>query len=200
MYETPPELLEQLKQSAKGVRSLGLGFEKARLDPQLHERLRNHLAASIHDFRSEPSDAFLRTENKRSNPSLLYNDLSFNRQILTELQPAHEQWSGRSLKQAACYGPRVYQHGSYLYNHVDIAKTHVVSSTICIDRQLRQPWPLYIEDLNGNPHEVSIEPGEMVFFEGALLTHGRPYPMDGDFYAGIFVHYTPLDWDLGDGA
>jgi prolyl 4-hydroxylase len=36
----------------------------------------------------------------------------------------------------------------------------------------------------------------MVFFEGARLKHGRPYALDGQYYANIFVHYTPLDWDL----
>ena len=71
-----------------------------------------------------------------------------------------------------------------------------MSSTICVDHRLISPWPLYIEDNEGRPHEVSIEPGEMVFFEGTRLTHGRPYPLDGEYYANIFVHYTPLDWDL----
>lgn len=197
MYETPPELARVVEQSRRNVRSLGLGFLKTRLDPDLHERLRNHLAANIHNFRSEPADGYLQTENSRSSPSLFYQDVEFNRQILSELQPAHERWSGLSLKQAVCYGIRIYQHGSYLYNHSDSASTHVISGTICIDCKLRRPWPLYIENLDGNPYEISIEPGEMVFFEGAHLMHGRPYPMDGEYYASMFVHYTPIGWDIG---
>ena len=60
-----------------------------------------------------------------------------------------------------------------------------MSSTICVDHRLRSPWPLYVEDDAGRPHEVSIEPGEMVFSEGARLTHGRPYALDGEYYANI---------------
>jgi prolyl 4-hydroxylase len=106
----------------------------------------------------------------------------------------HREWSGHELTKAACYGIRVYQGGSYLLNHLDRLRTHVVSSTICVDHRLHSPWPLYIEDVDGNPHEVHVEPGEMVFFEGALLKHGRPYAMSGEYYANIFLHYTPVDW------
>ncbi|MCC0053093.1 MAG: PqqD family protein [Rhodobiaceae bacterium] len=200
MYLTPPEYLNFFENNRKRVRPLGLGFSKVRLDPELHERLRNHLAANVHNFRSEDTERLVRTEDSRVIPSVVYLDAAFNRQVLTELQPAHEEWSGMPLNQAACFGVRVYQNGSYLFNHIDHSRTHVVSGTICIDSKLRRPWPLYIEDQDGNPHEVSIEPGEMVFFEGARLMHGRPYPMDGDYYASMFVHYTPIGWDLDDEA
>lgn len=180
----------------KSVRSLGLGFKKSLLDSQLHERLRNHLSANVHNFHSVAEDKYLQTENSRSNPSLFYYDEEFNQKVLAELQPAHEEWSGVKLVPAVCYGVRVYQRGSYLINHTDVAQTHVVSGTICIDCELQQPWPLYIEDLDGNPHEVDVEPGEIVFFEGALLRHGRPQPMYGDYYASMFVHYTPIDWKV----
>jgi prolyl 4-hydroxylase len=99
-----------------------------------------------------------------------------------------------TLRGTACYGIRVYLKGSYLYNHVDRIDTHVISSTICVDHDLASPWPLYIEDLDGNPHEVDMAPGDLVFYESARLKHGRPHPLDGGFYAGMFVHYAPVDW------
>ena len=197
MYETPPHLLERQKQSQKNVRSLGIGFTKAKLDAELHERLCAHLRSNVRNFVSEPPDEHLLTENKRSYPSLLYQDEDFNQRLMSDLHAVHEQWCGIPITKAACYGIRVYQPGSYLYKHIDHTHSHVVSSTICVDHRLNGPWPLYIEDDGGRPHEVAIEPGEMVFFEGARLMHGRPYPLDGEFYANIFVHYTPLDWNLG---
>jgi prolyl 4-hydroxylase len=100
------------------------------------------------------------------------------------------------LKKAACYGIRVYQPRSYLFSHIDSIRSHVVSSTICVDQRLNSDWPLYIEDLDGNPHEVVMQPGEMVFYESARLRHGRPYALDGEYCANIFVHYTPVDWEL----
>ena len=152
---------------------LGLGFHKTTIDRSLHEVLLRHLRSNIHKFKSEPADAFLQTESATAYPSLLYHDEEFNQQLLRDLQGMHERWSGLSLKQAACYGIRVYQPGSYLYNHTD-RPTHVVSSTICVDHRLTNRWPLYIEDLDGRAHEVPVEPGEIVFFEGARLQHGRP--------------------------
>ena len=197
MYKTPAHLIAKHAKAKENVPYLGLGFAKTRLDSKIYERLVDHLRSNLHWFRSEPASEYIHTENKRSYPSLLYQDENFNQRLMSDLHPAHEEWSGRQIRKAACYGIRVYQPGSYLYNHIDRTGTHVVSSTICVDHRLHKPWPLYIEDDDGQPHEISVEPGEMVFFEGARLTHGRPYALDGEYYANIFVHYTPLDWTYG---
>lgn len=196
MYETPQHLVDAQRSDLELVPNLGLGFAKTTVDPVIYERLRNHLISNLQNFKSESVDGFIGTESNRCFPSLIYQDEAFNQQLMSDLQRHHETWSGRQLRKAACYGIRVYQTGSYLYNHVDRASTHAVSSTICVDHRLNSPWPLYIEDQDGQAHEVSIEPGEMVFFEGARLKHGRPYALNGEYYANIFVHYTPLDWDV----
>ena len=194
MYETPKHLVTSQDEDLKKVRPLGLGFLKTVLDSKIHDRLMDHFRSNTQNFVAETAEGFIGTESKRYFPSLIFQHEEFNQRLMSDLQPAHEEWSKLKLKKAACYGIRVYQSGSYLYNHVDRARTHVVSSTICVDRKLHKEWPLYIEDFDGNPHEVFIEPGEMVFFEGALLKHGRPYALDGEYYANIFVHYTPEGW------
>ncbi len=200
MDRLPKHVDEQETALAARVPSLGLGFKKVPLDPAIHQRLRDHFNANRRNFRAEwepgKEDTYLRTQNARAYPSLLFFDEAFNQSIMQDLKAAHEAWSGLSLEKSACYGIRVYQAGSYLFNHVDRTESHVVSSTICIDRRLNAPWPLYIEDHDGNPHEISIEPGEMVFYESAKLKHGRPYPLEGDYYASIFVHYQPVGWKL----
>lgn len=196
MYETPAHLADRQHRDLSRVPSLGRGFKKVALDPVLHTRLLDHFRSNVRNFRSEPGNPYLLTENKRAFPSLIYQDEKFNGRLMDDLQAVHQEWSGVELKSAACYGIRVYQPGSYLYNHLDQINTHIVSSTICIDHRLNDPWPLCIEDLEGHPHEVFVEPGEMVFYEGARLSHGRPYPLDGEYYANMFVHYTPVDWKL----
>ena len=198
MYETPEHLLERERLAKAQVLSLGLGFVKTTLDPLLHDRLLHHFRSNIRNFVPERSNGYLKTENKRSYPTLLFQHEDFNQSLMSDLKQAHEEWSGQPLKKAACYGIRVYQPRSYLYNHIDTISTHVVSSTICVDQRLNGDWPLYIEDLDGHPHEVVMEPGEMVFYESARLRHGRPYSLDGEYCANIFVHYTPLDWELKD--
>jgi hypothetical protein len=190
--KTPQHLEEMDTKRRQQAPLLGTGFLKTRLDRKVYERLLNHFRSNIHKFRSEPANEYLLTESKSAYPSLLYQDEKFNLGLLNDLQEAHEEWSGLPLMYAACYGIRVYQPGSYLYSHTD-RMTHIVSSTICVDHRLSNQWPLYIEDLEGRPHEISVEPGEMVFFEGARLKHGRPYPLDGEYYANIFVHYTPIN-------
>jgi hypothetical protein len=189
--KTPQHLEEMDIRRRERAPLLGIGFRKTRLDGKLYQRLLEHFRSSVHKFKSEPANEYLQTENKSAYPSLLYQDDEFNLRLLNDLQGAHEAWSGQPLMFAACYGIRVYQPGSYLYSHTDRI-THIVSSTICIDHRLSNRWPLYIEDLEGRPHEISVEPGEMVFFEGARLAHGRPYPLDGEYYANIFMHYTPM--------
>lgn len=194
MQQTPPEPGENMRQRWR-VPALGLGFKKVSLDSAIHERLLAHFRANQRNFVAEKGSS-VKTEHAARHPSLLYFDDTFNLDLRRRLKPLHEAWSGLPLTEAACYGIRVYQAGAYLHKHADPIATHVISGTICIDHCLSKPWPLYIEDDQGTPHEISIDPGEMVMYESARLPHGRPHPLDGKFYAGIFVHYTPVDWKL----
>jgi prolyl 4-hydroxylase len=149
--------------------------------------------ASLDRFRPEHEIDVVCSSEPRSIPSLYFGDRAFNDWLSRELKPAHEEWSGLRLESTACYGIRVYQRGTLLHLHVDRPTTHVISSTICVDHRLLSPWPLHIEDVDGRPSQVDLAPGELLFYEGSRLPHGRPYPLDGDYYAAIFVHYRPVD-------
>ena len=47
--------------------------------------------------------------------------------------------------------------------HVDKMQTHVVSFILHIDSSDdAEPWPIFIEDLQGRTHEVTLTPGDMV--------------------------------------
>lgn len=195
--QTTPQALEALNVRLQSrVPCFGLGFKVAALDRGVYERILTRFKSNTQGFRMEDDRKYLQTIESGALPTLLFEDRDFNKSILKELRPLHQDWCGMPLVDANCYGIRVYQAGSYLYNHVDRFDTHVISSSICVDCQINRPWPLYIEDIDGNPHEVDLQPGEMIFYESALLKHGRPYPLDGDYYAGMYVHYTPEDWHL----
>jgi prolyl 4-hydroxylase len=191
MYETPPHLEALDRRQQAMARSYGLGFRKAALPAEIRQRLLDHVRANLARFRAETPIEYLGNLDHGTVPALYFEEPSFNAALHRELQPCHEEWSGLRLVATAAYGIRVYQRGSFLYNHVDQTETHVISSTICVDHRLDSPWPLYIEDLDGNPHQVNLDPGEILFYEGACLRHGRPYPLDGDYYASIFLHYRP---------
>jgi len=196
--ETPAFLRERCAQMRSGARYLGLGFRKARLAPELHARLLDHFRANVARFRSEVAIEEIGSVDKAAIPTLFFEDRQFNARLGEDLRPLHEAWAGVALELSACYGIRCYQRGAFLHNHVD-RPTHVVSATICVDHALDAPWPLHIESIDGEVRQIDLEPGELVLYEGARLVHGRPYPLDGEFYAGVFVHYRPAGTATGGG-
>ena len=75
-------------------------------------------------------------------------------------------------------------------------KTHIISCILHVDHDAEsEPWPLFIEDFQGNTNEVTLQSGDMLFYESSKCMHGRPRPFNGKWYSSIFVHYYPaLDW------
>jgi prolyl 4-hydroxylase len=41
-----------------------------------------------------------------------------------------------------------------------------------------------------------MEPGDLVLYESHSVIHGRPFKMQGKFYANVFVHFEPLGMPL----
>jgi prolyl 4-hydroxylase len=188
--ELPDALREKCARMQAEARYYGRGFRKERLDRRLHERLAAHFHANVARFRAEHAIEEIGSVARNTIPALIFEDASFNAQLAQDLKPLTEAWAGMALATSACYGIRCYQRGVYLHNHVDRAP-HVFSATVCVEHALDSPWPLHIEDVDGNASQVHMEPGEFVFYEGMRLAHGRPYPLDGEFYAGVFIHFYP---------
>ena len=122
------------------------------------------------------------------------------RRVLEELKPLHEAWAGVELTPHRAYGFRLYRNQSNLLMHVDKMETHVISCILHIDSSDdADPWPILIEDYEGNTHEVVLKSGEMLFYESSKCFHGRPSRFNGEWYSSIFVHYYPkLWWDKVD--
>ena len=105
------------------------------------------------------------------------------------LQPLHEDWVKRDLEPSAVYGIRSYFDATSLVMHRDRIATHHISSIIIVDTDEREPWPLHIEDHNGNEHKIYTNPGQIILYESATLLHGRPTPFQGNYYNNFYVHY-----------
>jgi len=119
-----------------------------------------------------------------------------NRYVANALLPFHEAWSGVKLVPNNAYGLRVYRDRSHLNMHVDKTSTHIVSSILHVDHDGNdEPWPIIIEDFQGNTNEVILESGDMLFYESSKCMHGRPKKMKGGWYSSLFIHYYPEDWD-----
>jgi len=119
-----------------------------------------------------------------------------NNYIVNALLPLHESWSGVKLIPNNAYGLRVYREGSNLNMHVDKTSTHIISSILHVDHgDNEEPWPIVIEDFQGNTNEVYLESGDMLFYESSKCLHGRPKRLKGGWYSSLFIHYHPVDWD-----
>lgn len=188
--EAPEYLRKQYREMQEQAPYLGLGYQKGRLQPDVHDRIVAHFRACIERFRPEAACDEIGTAATGTIPALLCEDREFNARLAEELRPLHEEWARTPLVVSACYGIRSYQRGAFLYKHVD-CQPHFVSSFICVHYRLDAPWPLHIEGVDGEASQIDLEPGEFVLYEGTRLAHGRTYALEGDYYAGIFVHYFP---------
>jgi len=188
--EAPEYLRDRCSEMMAQAPALGLGYKKARLEPHLHARLLAQFRDNVERFSSEGPVEEISTIDRRTIPTLFFEDLAFNVQLAEELKPLHEEWAGVPLTLSNCHGIRCYQRGTFLYMHVD-RQPHFISSTICVDRLHASAWPFSILNVDGQESQIDLEPGDLVLYEGARLPHGRPYPLDGDFHAEIFVHYHP---------
>eukprot|EP00531_Pseudo-nitzschia_arenysensis_P015241 CAMPEP_0116137794 /NCGR_PEP_ID=MMETSP0329-20121206/12432_1 /TAXON_ID=697910 /ORGANISM="Pseudo-nitzschia arenysensis, Strain B593" /LENGTH=359 /DNA_ID=CAMNT_0003632721 /DNA_START=43 /DNA_END=1122 /DNA_ORIENTATION=- len=115
-----------------------------------------------------------------------------NKRALEELQPILEAWAGVELVPAIAYGFRVYRNESSLWMHTDRAQTHVISCIYHIaSSDDSEPWPIVIEDYEGNTQMAHLTPGDMLLYESSKNFHGRPTKFDGSWYTSLFVHFYP---------
>ena len=107
----------------------------------------------------------------------------------------HEKFSGARLKPHLIFGIRSYLKGSKFIQHRDKIKTHHISVVLQIDKDLDgQPdWPLDIQAHDGSWHMVYFEPGGMVLYESAILSHGRDNKFQGNYYRNLFVNNSFVD-------
>jgi hypothetical protein len=111
-----------------------------------------------------------------------------------------EAWVGEPLEQTDMYGLRRYEEGARLLTHVDRESTHAASLIVNVAQgNVSQPWPVEIHDHAGRLHQITMDPGDVVFYESASCLHGRNTPLKGDgaYYVNLFTHYRPTgdpDW------
>jgi len=167
------------------------GFMKTNIPPALFQMLKAH--QDIHADQAVEEyvpGGFL--QNPGAHPShMIHMPPTMRTEILDSMLPVCEQWCGTELEPVRTYGIRRYVRGTTLRPHADTKSSHVISATLTIDQKVDEPWPLQIEDHYYRRHEVVLEPGEMLLYEGARLVHGRPTPLAGDYYNNAFVHYRP---------
>jgi len=112
--------------------------------------------------------------------------------IMHLTQPLLEEWTGMELRPTSLYGIRVYRKGAILSPHVD--RNPLIASAIinvAQDPTMTEDWPLEVIDRRGKATNISMVPGDMIFYESGTLIHGRPFALLGSYYANVFVHFEP---------
>ena len=121
-------------------------------------------------------------------PIMITGEPNENYDILREMKPMFEWWSGIELQPSIAYGIRAYRNDSNLLMHVDKSTTHVISGIYHVDRSDdAEPWPIVIEDFRGNTNQVYLAPGDVLFYESSKCFHGRPQKFIGSYYASLFM-------------
>merc|ERR1712032_382402 len=116
-----------------------------------------------------------------------------HREIVAEMHEIMEWWTQQRLVHSATFGVRIYHHGSVLLTHVDHGRTHLASAVLQVDQATEgdEGWPLEVLTDDSECHEVYLQPGQMVLYEGARFRHGRPMLFEGQYMANIFSHFRP---------
>ena len=101
--------------------------------------------------------------------------------LLLTVQPTLERVSGKSLSPTYSYF-RIYWTGATLEKHTDRGSCQY-SASLCVDVD-PQPWPIFIDN-----HEVTLNPGDMVCYEGMQVEHWRE-PYTGKQQIQVFLHFV----------
>ena len=173
-----------------------LGFKVIQTPPQIQEKLYNKVMDAVNTQWDElPLEQDVEAIYGALSPKFVDMD-GLDWEVLEELQTLHEEWGGMKLFPTSAYGVRLYQNGASLVMHHDKVHTHVISSIVHIAHEYHndsQPWPIQIEDHDGNLHSVVLEPGQMLHYESAKCLHGRMRELNGRYYGSLFIHYQPVD-------
>jgi len=183
------------------------GFAKMKMPPGLHDRLVRYYSKWYHLRTEEGWDTGgtqLNFFKVKTFMISLDHDYHERDSIAQEvMRPALLQWTHDNghtnisdLEFTAFYGIREYHRGASLRNHVDRIDTHVLSAVLQIAQTgVEDPWPLQVIGFDGKIYDVTLEPGEMILYEGHKLIHGRPYPFNGTRFANAFIHFKPVGWN-----
>lgn len=169
-----------------------VGYKVVKTPRHVHDKLNATLVAGFDQQRSEhPVDQISGETAGFVGLGRIANE------IMEDLRPMHEAWAATPLQASNAYGLRIYRPGNTLTMHTDKLETHVISAIVHVDRDAEaKAWPIVIEGFDGRSVEVDLQPGEMLFYESAKCIHGRPRPLEGQWYTSLFVHYRPVDWTL----
>ena len=83
---------------------------------------------------------------------------------------------------------RMYYPGAYMRAHTDRPSCEV-SMTLTIDVK-GDVWPIWMRDLEGNPHPVVVPQGSAALYQGCVIEHWRDEYIQGEQQLQLFMHWV----------
>jgi prolyl 4-hydroxylase len=102
-----------------------------------------------------------------SNSSLIGGGPSLAEEISKSFRFLIQEWTGMRQAATSIYGVRVYKNNSILTPHVD--RLPLVSSVIInVAQDVDEDWPLEVYAHDGKAHNITMAPGDMLFYESVF--------------------------------
>jgi hypothetical protein len=173
-----------------------VGFGKARLPIDLFQSISTYYYNNrMNKVREEWDKKGVYVNHWQADVFLIGMPWDLKRYWQSRLMPMVENWIGGTipLELSDIYGMRRYEDGASLLPHVDREETHAVSMIVNIAQGgLNDHWPVEIYDHGDRLHLITMEPGDVVFYESAKALHSRVDPLQGGYYVNLFTHYRPI--------
>ena len=183
-----------------------VGFKKMEIPPELWHDIKVFWEDNSDKERVENWPRGNTYVNHWDSPSMMVStgersrlQQSLHERVVTVMQTVLEEWVQTPLTYTSLYGIRVYKHGAILSTHVDRLPL-VTSAILQVSQDVDTPWPVEVYSHDGQAHNVTMLPGEMVLYESHTVLHGRPFALNGRHYANIFVHFVPVAHDANNAA
>jgi len=173
-----------------------VGFAKGRLPPDLFQSISTYHYNNRNNFvREEWNKRGVFVNHWQADVFMIGMPWDLKRYWQGRLKILVEAWIGGTipLELTDIYGMRRYEDGASLLPHVDREETHAVSMIVNIAQGgLKEHWPVEIYDHGDRLHLVTMEPGDIVYYESAKALHSRADPLQGGHYVNLFTHYRPV--------
>lgn len=174
-----------------------IGFEKRHLELECIQKIKKWMKEHESGFKIE--NCINGSESKMNSKILDMQNIP--KHLLDETVATFKtlltHWIGykSNLHFVNVYGIREYSNGGSLDNHYDRKHTHIISAIIHIEDDCDEKWELYIEDHHFRPHYLTMNYGDVIFYESTTCLHGRPNPLKGSMHRNMYIHFKVDNWE-----
>jgi hypothetical protein len=133
-------------------------------------------------------------DNQVKNSFYWYGAYCFESLMLV-LQPTVEEVIGKELYPCYTYA-RIMRTGADMPKHKDRPSCQY-SATICISEDADSPYPIFMENYQGEASAVHLAPGDMIVYNGTELNHWRE-EYKGKEQMQAFIHFVDANGEYKD--